>query len=101
MASLGTQVEFVSADTTVSFITSDPFGGEMVSALPYGEYNLVISKECFETDSSTVIVDCNDGAAISVFADLKEIVVSDSLAARICAGDVYIFGDQELFVSGQ
>jgi hypothetical protein len=51
-----------------SFVTSDPFSGEFIADVPFGEYTYSVSKACHETITGTVTVDCNDGMGVSVFA---------------------------------
>ena len=71
LASLGATVNLFNANNNYSFVTSDPFGGEMVENVPYGTYSYSISKSCFQTDTGTVVVDCNSGMGISVFSNLS------------------------------
>jgi len=70
LASLGTMVSFSNTDTSYSFITSDPFGGEIVENVPYGDYSYTVSKDCYMTTTGDVTVDCNSGMGVSVFANL-------------------------------
>ena len=69
-ASLGTTVTLFDANNSFSFVSSDPFGGEMIADVPYGTYSYSISKPCFQTDTGSVVVDCNMGMGISVFSNL-------------------------------
>ena len=63
------------ADYNVSFVTSDPFGGEIVADVPFGEYSYTITIPCYETTTGTFTVDCNNGDGIAVFIEPVEIVI--------------------------
>ncbi len=67
LAITGSTVEVTDgADFFVSFVTSDPFGGEMIDDVPFGEYTYTITTPCYQTVSGTVTVDCNNGEGIMV-----------------------------------
>ncbi|MBK7286530.1 MAG: T9SS type A sorting domain-containing protein [Flavobacteriales bacterium] len=55
------------ADYNASFVTSDPFGGEILADVPYGDISYTISAPCYATVTGTVTVDCNNGDGIAVF----------------------------------
>ena len=70
IAILGVTVEVTDgADYYESFETSDPFGGEMLENVPFGEYSYTLTKPCMETVTGTVTVDCNEGDGIAVIAN--------------------------------
>ena len=100
LASLGATVNLFNANNNYSFVTSDPFGGEMVANVPYGTYSYSISKSCFQTDTGTVVVDCNSGMGVSVFSNLSSDTIMVAVNDTICQGDSYMFGNQVLTVSG-
>ncbi len=77
LAALDATVTISNADTSFTFITSDPFGGEVLSEVPFGTYALTITKTCYETFTDTVVVDENNGMGISVFADLQELTTNN------------------------
>ena len=99
-ASLGTTVTLFNANNNFSFVTSDPFGGEMIGNVPYGSYSYSISKPCFQTDTGTVTIDCNGGMGISVFSMLAPDTIIAAVFDTICPGENYVFGNQVLTVSG-
>ena len=61
------------ADFNTSFVTSDPFGGEMIADVPFGEYTYTISTPCYETVSGTITVDCNGEEGIGIFEEPAEL----------------------------
>jgi uncharacterized membrane protein len=100
MASLGATVKLFNTNNSFSFVTSDPFGGEMIANVPYGTYQYSVSKPCFQTDTGSVVIDCNAGQGISVFSTLTAIVIKEDVTDSMCDGDTYIFGTQTLTKAG-
>ena len=63
------------ADYNASFVTSDPFGGEILADVPYGDISYTISAPCYATVTGTVTVDCNNGDGIAIFTDPAPVVI--------------------------
>ena len=73
LAMLDATVELYGDGYYQSFVTSDPWSGEFIADVPFGDYTYSVSKACHETVTGSVTVDCNDGMGISVFATPAEI----------------------------
>ena len=63
------------ADYNASFVTSDPFGGEILADVPYGDISYTISAPCYATVTGMVTVDCNNGDGIAIFTDPAPVVI--------------------------
>ncbi|MBK7384826.1 MAG: hypothetical protein IPI81_16060 [Flavobacteriales bacterium] len=73
LAITGATVQLWDAGTyNTTIVTSDPFGGDMIADVPFGEYSYSITLPCYEPVSGTVTVDCNNGDGIAVFAEPVE-----------------------------
>ncbi len=55
-----------------SFVTSTEFNGDNIEGVPYGEISYIITLPCYGTITGTVIVDCNNGDGVAVFAEPVE-----------------------------
>jgi ribosomal protein S19 len=62
------------ANYNESFVTSDPWG-DMLADVPYGEYSYSITIPCYAPVSGTVVVECNNGDGIAVFAEPTGIII--------------------------
>ncbi|MBL0126469.1 MAG: T9SS type A sorting domain-containing protein [Flavobacteriales bacterium] len=82
LAITGATVQLWDAGTyNTTIVTSDPFGGDMIADVPFGEYSYSITLPCYEPVSGTVIVDCNNGDGIAVFAEPVEVVIDLTVTA--------------------
>ena len=52
-----------------SIVTGNPVG-DLFEAVPYGDYTYTITKECFETGTGAITVDCAGGVGTSVFTSI-------------------------------
>lgn len=80
LAITGATVEFTDGmgyDST--FVTWDPFGGEMIADVPFGAYDYTVDIPCYETTSGSFTVDCNQGDGIAVFVDPVAIDIDPSV----------------------
>ncbi len=76
LAIVGSTVELTDgADYNASFVTSSPFGGDVLENVPYGDYTYTITTPCYETVTGTTTVSCNNGDGIAVFAEPVEVVL--------------------------
>ncbi len=80
LAITGATVQLWDAGTyNTTIVTSDPFGGDTIADVPFGEHSYSITLPCYEPVSGTVTVDCNNGDGIAVFAEPVEVVIDLSV----------------------
>lgn len=78
------------ADFYQEFVTSSPWGGEIISDVPFGEYFYSVTTPCYETVSGNVTVDCNNGEGMLVAAE----------PAAATTNDVFFFIGEPFTLSG-
>jgi type IX secretion system substrate protein len=87
----GATVTLTDGTFNESLITgADPLG-DVFTGVPYGEYTYTIAKDCYETVTGTMIVDCANGMGVSVFA---------TGGAELTANDVFFFIGSPLPLTG-
>ena len=64
-----------------SFVTSDPWSGEFIADVPFGTYTYSVSKDCHETITGEVVVDCNGGMGVSVFATPSPVSINTAVTS--------------------